>query len=167
MRSLWPFWPLPRELLWALIVALAIALLVVLPSPYSQLALDVSILGIKPGEWLIGIVTWMLWYATRRLVTGADRTAERQLRAYVYIEKTTFKRTTFGGWEIIFQIKNFGQKPRLIMFGLLVLQKLSIGKTGNQIFPFRITLKRLAAWPRGAILLGSKVSLRRLLPARK
>jgi hypothetical protein len=105
------FMAVAERVLWALLIAQAITLLAISPSSYSQQALDVSILGIKPGEWLIGIVTWMLWYATGRLVTGADRTAERQLRAYVYIERTTFKRTATGVWEIIFQIKNFGQTP--------------------------------------------------------
>jgi hypothetical protein len=28
---------------------------------------------VQPGEWLLGIVTWMLWLATARLVTNADR----------------------------------------------------------------------------------------------
>jgi hypothetical protein len=78
------FMAVAERVLWALLIAQAITLLAISPSSYSQQALDVSILGIKPGEWLIGIVTWMLWYATGRLVTGADRTAERQLRAYVY-----------------------------------------------------------------------------------
>jgi hypothetical protein len=33
---------------------------------------------------ILGIATWLLWRATKRLVEGADRTAERQLRAYVF-----------------------------------------------------------------------------------
>jgi hypothetical protein len=47
---------------------------------------EVTFLGIKPGEWLLAIVTWMLWLATARLVRGADKTAERQLRAYVFVK---------------------------------------------------------------------------------
>lgn len=52
----------------------------------SEHASETTILSIKPGEWLIGIITWMLWYATFKLVRGADRTAERQLRAYISVE---------------------------------------------------------------------------------
>jgi hypothetical protein len=83
---------LPRELLWAVIIALVIVLLSVLRSSHriSEFA------GIKLGEALLVVVTWMLWAATRQLVKGADRTAERQLLAYVYIEDTRFKSTETG-----------------------------------------------------------------------
>jgi hypothetical protein len=49
-------------------------------------ASEITFLGIKPGEWLLAIVTWMLWLATVRLVNDGKRTAERQLRAYVSVE---------------------------------------------------------------------------------
>ena len=55
-------------------------------------AAEISILGIKPGEWLLSIVTLMLWGATVGLVRGADKTAERQLRAYISI-------ATGQGWR--------------------------------------------------------------------
>jgi hypothetical protein len=45
-----------------------------------------EIFGIKPGEWLLSIVTLMLWGATVSLVRGADNTASAQLRAYVSVE---------------------------------------------------------------------------------
>jgi len=32
---------------------------------------------------ILGIATWFLWRATKRLVEGAEDTAQRQLRAYV------------------------------------------------------------------------------------
>src|SRR2546423_983870 len=32
---------------------------------------------------ILGIATWLLWRSTKRLVEGAERTAERQLRAYI------------------------------------------------------------------------------------
>jgi hypothetical protein len=63
---------------------------------------------------LLFVATFFLWMATRKLVQGADRTAEKQLRAYV---------TTIGGhmkWEaaevdsvieIEINIKNSGQTP--------------------------------------------------------
>jgi hypothetical protein len=118
-------WSVPRELLWALIGALVIAIVALWPTQYpyrqapkinaqhqtengisgtdpaqhrpapqvdpsreyerqhsGQNAAEISILGIKPGEWLLSIVTLMLWGATVGLVRSAERTAERQLRAY-------------------------------------------------------------------------------------
>jgi hypothetical protein len=59
-------------------------------------ASEITVLGIKPGEWLLGIVTWMLWLATVRLVTEGKLASERviaetrrigeaQIRAYVDI----------------------------------------------------------------------------------
>jgi hypothetical protein len=56
------------------------------------------------------VATWFLWLATKGLVKGADENAERQLRAYVYVEKTnlTFENEV---WNHSFQMKNFGQTP--------------------------------------------------------
>jgi hypothetical protein len=68
-------------------------------------------LGIKPGEWFLGVVTLMLWVATTNLVKEAKSTSERQLRAYVYLEIANFKYTTTGDWEIKFRFKNFGRTP--------------------------------------------------------
>lgn len=59
---------------------------------------------------LLTAVTWGLWWATRRLVRGADQTAERQLRAYLGIDKSGFKNNTyFAEYEISF--RNFGATP--------------------------------------------------------
>lgn len=33
------------------------------------------------------VATWLLWEATKKLVQGAELTAERQLRAYVYLKE--------------------------------------------------------------------------------
>jgi hypothetical protein len=148
-------WPLPRELLWALIGSLAIVVAALWPShyPYSQApkvhpqqqtkdsiggqdsshrtpsspiegaseqnrqhggehTAETTILGIKPGEWLLGIVTWMLWLATVRLVTNADKTAERQLRAYIGIEDVKILYAN-EEWQPNIRItyKNFGKTP--------------------------------------------------------
>jgi hypothetical protein len=35
---------------------------------------------------LLFIATWLLWLATKKLVLGAENTAERQLRAHVYFK---------------------------------------------------------------------------------
>lgn len=71
-----------------------------------------EILGVKRGEWLLFLATLGLWYATFRLVKGADETSKRQLRAYVYVE---FGKIEFldGGSSIRGEInfKNFGQTP--------------------------------------------------------
>jgi hypothetical protein len=48
-----------------------------------------EILGVKYGEWLLFLATAGLASATWQLVTGAEKTAERQLRAYVLVEKAT------------------------------------------------------------------------------
>ncbi|UGA47441.1 hypothetical protein HU230_0015955 [Bradyrhizobium quebecense] len=148
-------WPLPRELLWAIIVALAIAVVSLWPLkyPYSQApsiqtqqqtkdsvgghdatqhgpaapvdatgeqkdqhggehASEVTVLGIKPGEWLLGIVTWMLWLATARLVANADKTAARQLRAYVFVSDAFIRNLNGPEVPVIHVcLKNYGQTP--------------------------------------------------------
>jgi hypothetical protein len=56
------------------------------PSGKSQVAgggehpTEVTILGIKPGEWLLSIVTLMLWGATVRLVRSAEEASAEQSR---------------------------------------------------------------------------------------
>jgi hypothetical protein len=52
--------------------------------------------------------TWLLWQATKNLVMGAEQTAERQLRAYVYFKET---KVDFAAWKIAYRIDNFGQTP--------------------------------------------------------
>jgi hypothetical protein len=78
------------------------------------------------GEWLhnhgeavialftviLGIATWLLWRATKRLVEGADRTAERQLRAYVLPDRVVATVMKIGqAPEIKIQFRNSGQTP--------------------------------------------------------
>ncbi len=78
----------------------------------AEHASETTVLGVKPGEWLIGIVTWMLWLATVGLVRGAEKTAERQLRAYVGIDRITATVMKIGQIpEIRIRIKNSGQTP--------------------------------------------------------
>lgn len=75
-------------------------------------ASEVAILGIKPGEWLLSIVTFMLWGATVGLVRGADRTAERQLRAYIDIKSAKVENFEIGEEpEIRVHLQNVGQTP--------------------------------------------------------
>src|SRR6185369_1548321 len=56
-------------------------------------AAEITILGVKPGEWLLGIVTFLLWYATNRLVREGREAAKGQAndtrilqRAYLSVE---------------------------------------------------------------------------------
>jgi hypothetical protein len=66
--------------LWALSL-FAAWLFVGLPALYSPT--HEGFLGVKLGEWLMIGATLALYIATRQLVIGAEKTAERQLRAYV------------------------------------------------------------------------------------
>src|SRR6185369_15575329 len=66
-------------------------------------------LGVKRGEWLLVLATCGLWYATARLVKGAEKTAERQLRAYVHV--TRVSHNTAGGDRYFVQYENRGQTP--------------------------------------------------------
>jgi hypothetical protein len=71
-----------------------------------------EIFGIKPGEWLLSIVTLMLWGATVRLVRNSDKTAERQLRAYVDIKSAKVENFEIGEEpEINIRLQNVGQTP--------------------------------------------------------
>ena len=61
---------------------------------------------------ILAIFTAFLWGATRKLVVGANDTAERQLRAYINIAEgkvMNFIDPENGTFHIIF--KNFGQTP--------------------------------------------------------
>lgn len=150
-------WSVPRELLWAVILGLAVFVAALWPSqyPYRQApelnshqqvqnslnnnnptsrdsatelnraqqtrhggehVSEITILGVKPGEWLLSIVTLMLWGATVGLVRGAEVTAARQLRAYVSIElagQADFRRDPANNFicAIPYKIKNTGQTP--------------------------------------------------------
>jgi hypothetical protein len=70
------------------LIAFAVWLFVVLPLLYlpSQVHVHGEILEVKYGEWLLFLATMALFWATWRLVKGAEKTAERQLRAYVFVQ---------------------------------------------------------------------------------
>ena len=69
-----------------------------------------EMLGVKYGEWLLFLATMGLWWATWRLVKSSEKTAERQLRAYVNI---SVARATAVDFNINYYVeaKNFGQTP--------------------------------------------------------
>jgi hypothetical protein len=61
---------------------------------------------------ILGIATWLLWRATKRLVEGADRNAERQLRAYVLAVQGRVRRFAINEpIDIGITTKNTGQTP--------------------------------------------------------
>jgi hypothetical protein len=74
---------------------------------------------LKVTDTLLVIVTFLLfgatialWWSTRRLVRGAEQTAERQLRAYVFPIEAGLKKLNIGNvpeYRVI--IKNTGQTP--------------------------------------------------------
>lgn len=76
--------------------------------------------NLAPEWWLIGVtgllvvVTAGLWRATRNLVKGAEKTAERQLRAYVMAKAGTIlhEKRPRGWWlEWHPEFSNVGQTP--------------------------------------------------------
>jgi hypothetical protein len=96
------------------LIAFAAWLLIVLPLLYlpGQGHSHGEILGVKYGEWLLFLATMALFWATWRLVNGAERTAERQLRAYVMIRTVTVTNLIIGGDpDAAVTIKNSGQTP--------------------------------------------------------
>ena len=64
---------------------------------------------------ILGTATGFLWKATRELVHGAEKTAERQLRAYVLVEleEVAFihNQRHRNSAAVSIQIKNFGKTP--------------------------------------------------------
>ncbi len=61
---------------------------------------------------ILAIFTGYLWMATRRLVIGAEKTAERQLRAYVFVIESSITDTDRPEIKrIAVRIKNTGQTP--------------------------------------------------------
>jgi len=79
---------------------------------------------LKITDTLLVLFTFTLWWATLGLVSGADETAERDLRAYVLLEDTFFiyegeHRTDAPNREYTdvhkIRIKNFGRTPAFDM----------------------------------------------------
>lgn len=60
---------------------------------------------------VLALGTFFLWLATRRLVKDSKKTAERQLRAYVFIEEGSIVLNQFGFWNIQITFRNFGKTP--------------------------------------------------------
>src|SRR5207253_87563 len=75
--------------------------------------------------FLVFVATVLLWWSNRRLVTGAEKSAERQLRAYIFVTETKILAADINGTILnppqnirvgtrpvaILTIKNTGQTP--------------------------------------------------------
>ena len=63
---------------------------------------------------LLFVATVLLWLSTRALVKGADKTARRQLRAYVFVDGENMRVNNLldgGDIGITYWIRNYGQTP--------------------------------------------------------
>ena len=61
---------------------------------------------------VLAIGTFFLWMATRQLVIDAERTSERQLRAYVLNRRGVISNIIIGGIpEVEIEMQNWGQTP--------------------------------------------------------
>jgi hypothetical protein len=98
------------------LIALAAWLFIGLPLLYlpNEGHVHGEILGVKYGEWLLFAATMGLWWATWRLVRSAEKTAERQLRAYIVagangVNINGPQNSVSVSMQIV--IKNTGQTP--------------------------------------------------------
>jgi hypothetical protein len=89
---------------------------------------------------LLFFATVALWWSTRRLVKGAEETARKQLRAYVLVKTTTFRRpeTEDGDnrhWPIHLVFQNSGQTPA---YSVTIRAERCLGQQRpiDSIFPF-------------------------------
>jgi hypothetical protein len=110
----------------------------------SEHVAEITILGVKPGEWLLSIATLMLWAATVGLVRGADRTAERQLRPYVHASNAQFIWDDIGA-RVIVECSNSGETPATYFELGAVSRALWRGPADCVIIPTDLTYRRWSA----------------------
>jgi hypothetical protein len=78
----------------------------------DKLILGISTIFIAAFTALLACGTLLLFFATRNLVKGAEETAQKQLRAYVYVSSIDIiKVDSDTGPETTIVIKNSGQTP--------------------------------------------------------
>src|SRR5258706_6905725 len=80
---------------------------------YEKFFVAIGTLFIAAFTVILAFATAFLWGATRQLVKGADDTAKRQLRAYVFVDSVNVANVVEGSGppESRVIIKNFGQTP--------------------------------------------------------
>jgi hypothetical protein len=116
-------------------------------------ASEVTILGVKPGEWLLSIVTLMLWGATVGLVRSGDRTAERQLRAYFDLRRATVEDFEVGEVpNVVLRFKNVGQTQAIDVVLQMSIQVRDFGNEPDESDPIAITGGSKSAVGRGGNL---------------
>lgn len=84
--------------------------------PFWQRAVDDPVaaftMALTVFTGILAFATFYLWKSTERLVVGAEDTAERQLRAYVLVDKCRIADLEVGKEPTArVEIKNFGQTP--------------------------------------------------------
>jgi hypothetical protein len=122
------------------LIAFAVWLFVGLPLLYlpSQDHVHGEILGVKYGEWLLFLATMALFWATWRLVTGAEKTAERQLRAYVFLDSINLRRFDVpeNQWKIQIAWKNTGRTRTRRLIAKVSHHVLELSKQPLETFDF-------------------------------
>jgi len=117
------------------LVAVAVWLFVELPLIYLPSSGHVQILGVKYGEWLLFAATMGLWWATWRLVKSAEKTAERQLGAYIGVESCRVVTNDWGStFEVQVLIKNAGQTPAYDVTHRIAADLQILQRSSNQLF---------------------------------
>jgi len=94
--------------------------------PFRGYRLKVTDTLVAAFTALLFFATIALWWSTRRLVKGAERTAERQLRAYIVANAGEVQRIE-EGFLLSATLKNTGQTPA---FNVRVM-----GETFGEIYP--------------------------------
>jgi hypothetical protein len=80
---------------------------------HTETIIAIATVGLFIVTTALAVYTALLWRATGRLVKGAEDTAERQLRAYVCVEKSTGAEAREDPMWPAFKIvvRNFGRTP--------------------------------------------------------
>jgi hypothetical protein len=141
--------PLDSKIAIPALVAFATWLYVVLPLFYHD-GLPGEFIGVKYGEWLMFGATVALVAATWMLVRGADRNAERQLRAYVLVERAQVFSAT-ADRKIVLRDKDasHGGEPMEIQVGYQPTANITyknFGRTPAHDVEFFANVK-IVAWP--------------------
>jgi hypothetical protein len=80
---------------------------------------------------LLFAATLLLWWTTRALVKGSERTSERQLRAYLHVKRAGASRDSEGILWAKVEIHNFGQTPAYDVIQWIGIVGVSEGDTPN------------------------------------
>jgi hypothetical protein len=95
---------------------------------------------------ILGVSTAFLYNATRNLVSGAEETAERQLRAYVFVENVEM--ITEGRIvRAVLSIKNFGRTPAYDLVIYVGMSSRGFGDVFVPPEPDEIKLDKLSIGP--------------------